>query len=398
MATQVLRGFSSPEILKNVSRHALFRLLRPFGDYLRRNDLPLPEFERSFTPDYERLAALFAAADDGIPHELAEGLFLIDGLATAEGMDKLLQAFPDLQPAWYDFTPADVAVVAWLQDRDAVERVFAEMQVRCRSRSFLSFPAGERPLPVWQRTDAVIAAVEREIDHEFRSRGRGDGTRVIPTGRDGETWFLVRHGEPLRREGCIQDGESASVFFRPERYDAVVLDAARGELRVSATSRWQKELYRRVFGRRLFGSEEFFPGSDKYTLDPLIDEGEAALSCPDVPGLVSVTLVRLEYAEPSQHGTGTAKWGDDLFAAMREEAWSVPAGARLTQARFQVRLAGTRSPRSVTIIPPNVAKFTLDCDGMLVEQWLEKRGFVTTSGTEDEGDDHADIESLLACA
>lgn len=187
------------------------------------------------------------------------------------------------------------------------------------------------------------------------------------------------------------------MFFRPERYDAVVLDTARGELRVSATSRWQKELYRRVFGRRLFGTEAFFPSGDKYTLAPLIEDGPAALACFDVPGLLSVTLVRLEYTEPSRRGTGTAKWADDLFAAMREEAWRVPDGARLTKAGFQARLAGTRSPRSVTISPPNIAKYTLDCDGMLVEEWLEKRGFVTSTGI-NVGDDHVETEPLLACA
>lgn len=187
------------------------------------------------------------------------------------------------------------------------------------------------------------------------------------------------------------------MFFRPERYDAVVLDTARGELRVSATSRWQKELYRRVFGRRLFGTEAFFPSGDKYTLAPLIEDGPAALACFDVPGLLSVTLVRLEYTEPSRRGTGTAKWADDLFAAMREEAWRVPDGARLTKAGFQARLAGTRSPRSVTISPPNIAKYTLDCDGMAsrrngrpTRQWDLLRSFAAGYGSLDWSSRQAD--------
>ena len=41
------------------------------------------------------LAAVFAAADGGIPFDLAEALFAIEGLATADGMDKLLQSLPE---------------------------------------------------------------------------------------------------------------------------------------------------------------------------------------------------------------------------------------------------------------------------------------------------------------
>ncbi len=394
MATQVLRNFSSPEFLKTVSQFALFRLLQPFGEFFAQHGLRLAESDSQFQPDYERLAAVFAATDHGLPFELAEALFLIDGMANTDGMDRLLEAIPDLNLPRDDYTAADVALLAWLRNTQIVERIFAEMQVRCRSRAFVSYQAPGRPLPDWQLTDELAAQLEWEIDQHFRFRGRGDGTRVIPSSRHGETWFLIRHGEPMRREGCIANGQSSSVFYRPERFDAVVLDEARGELRVSAGSRWQKELYRRTFGRRLFGSEEFFPSDDKYVLDPLVFDGRDALHCLDIPGIESVHWVRAEYTESSSKSLHSAKWNDDLFEAMDQGLWQLPVDARLTQVKFQIRLAGFRSARSVTIVPPNVAKYTLDCDGMLVEEWLEKRGFVSSTGESH----HADVESLLACA
>lgn len=381
MASHALRYFSSPEFLKTVSRNNLFYLLKPFAEFLRDQGVALPETADGFAPDYDRLATVFAAADGGIPFRLAEALFLIDSLATTDGMDKLLVALPDLDPPWFEFTPADIAVSAWLHDRKTVERSFAELQVRSRSRAFVSFQSHERPLPAWRVTDELTAALQCEIDLTFRHRGRGDGTRVVPTGRANETWFLIRHGEPLRREGCIENGQSSSVFFRPERYDAVVVDHQRGELRISAGSRWQKELYRRVFGRQLFGSEEYFPSDEKYTLEPLIVDGDASLACFDVPGIKVMKLVSLEYETPGPRSVGTTHGSDDLFAALAEGRWSLPAGATLTRARFQVWLTGSRTPRSVTIAPPNVAKYTLDGDGMYVEELLHKRGFVVAPGS-----------------
>ncbi len=49
-----------------------------------------------------------------------------------------------------------------------------------------------------------------------------------------ETWFLVRHGQPFRREGSIVDGESESVFYRPEKFDVLVYSSAASELRINA--------------------------------------------------------------------------------------------------------------------------------------------------------------------
>ena len=36
----------------------------------------------------------------------------------------------------------------------------------------------------------------------------------------------------------------------------------------------------------MFGNEEYFPPADKFSLDPLIDDGAKSLLCEDVDGLV----------------------------------------------------------------------------------------------------------------
>jgi len=31
-------------------------------------------------------------------------------------------------------------------------------------------------------------------------------------------WILVRHGMPVKREGAVKDGQSSSVYHRPEMF------------------------------------------------------------------------------------------------------------------------------------------------------------------------------------
>ena len=87
------------------------------------------------------------------------------------------------------------------------------------------------------------------------------------------------------REGSIESGESSSVFYRPEKFDVLVYDGSRGEIRMNARCKG-------VSGNCIASSSAstfsamtaFFPGEGKYTLDPLRTDGEASLVCTDVTG------------------------------------------------------------------------------------------------------------------
>ena len=47
-------------------------------------------------------------------------------------------------------------------------------------------------------------------------------------------------------------------------------------------------MYLDLFSQHLFGQAEYFPGAEKYTLQPLIDNGVDALACADIDGLEDV--------------------------------------------------------------------------------------------------------------
>ena len=53
-------------------------------------------------------------------------------------------------------------------------------------------------------------------------------------------------------------------------------------------------MYLDLFSQHLFGQSDYFPGDDKYTLKPLLDDGENALACADIPHLEEVKLVEIQ--------------------------------------------------------------------------------------------------------
>ena len=52
----------------------------------------------------------------------------------------------------------------------------------------------------------------------------------------------------------------------------------------------EKRLYCQKFGLRLFGDANCFPGTRKYTLEPLRELEVDALACGDIEGIESITL------------------------------------------------------------------------------------------------------------
>ena len=131
--------------------------------------------------------------------------------------------------------------------------------------------------------------------------------RLFVTSRPDGTWFLIRRGEPLRREACLEDGRSASVFFRPERYDAVVWDTRRRELRINAASRWQKELYRRLFGQHLCGDPERFPDDAR---EPMARVGQGAVYTRTTLG------APLRPDDPAERARLLSTWFEPYHAAL----------------------------------------------------------------------------------
>ncbi|MBN9520539.1 hypothetical protein J0H58_18770, partial [bacterium] len=279
-----------------------------------------------------------------------------------------------------DLTPADVAVQVWLDAPDRLERAHAEQHLPS-PRTFEYYhtdPAAPPGLDFGRPSD-----LEAELNAWFERNRRGRTARVFPFNRDDGLWYLVRHGEPFKREeaaAATAGAEPASIAYRPLRYDVVVFDPGLGELRVNAPLKGAKELYRTAFGRHLYGFPGAFPRADLYTLDPLRTDGPAALACADVPELERVTLREVQLYVPGSPWELVTHKSDDVFGLFAARDAGFPAGGRLSRAAFDVKFAAARRPRSVVVRPPNVAQFARDADAAAVERWLAARGFLRGRG------------------
>ncbi len=397
MATFRLRRFSCPEILKGVAPQRLIAFLEPQRRFFTSRGFAMPPPGSTEELDFKGLIEIFMSPDVKTPKELIDALFFVDEMATTEGMDSLLAEATrqrlKLDPGT-DHSPADVAVQVWLLDKDLLERKHAE-QFLVKPRSFESYQTDRSPVPPFKPpTAAQLRNLEQALDDWFEQKQRGRGARVFPYTRDDGVWFLVRHGEPFKREESLDGTEPSSVCYRPSKYDVLVYLPAIGEVRINARSKGEKQLYCAQFGKHLFADENFFPGTNKYTLDPLRESGEASLRCADVKGLEWIKLKEVHLYWGGPQSEVEIRKADDVFAALKGRNRSLPETARLIRAVFQVKFTDSKTPRSVTIRPSNIAQFTRDSDAEQVEEWLDKRGFIISKAVEE----HETARAAMASA
>lgn len=397
MATFRLRHFSNPSTLRSIDPERLVSLLTPHRSFFTGRGCPLPAPGDAAELDHQALVDIFSTPDAGTPKELLDALFLIDEMSTTLGMDSLLEAASaagiDLQLNPGDnHSPADVAVQVWLLDQDILERKHAE-QFLHRPKSFEYFQSHHATPPVFTMpAPGRRQQLERELDDWFDQKRRGRGARVFIYEDSQEVRFLIRHGEPFKREESLNAAGVASVCYRPLKYDVLVYDRQLGELRINAQLVGEKKLYCEKLGLHLFGDSNCFPGTRKYTLEPLRELGADALACGDVEGIESITLTEVDFYWGGGHGEIEIRKAGDLFAALASREGHLPDNPRIIKAVFKVKFEDSKTPRSVKIRPGNIAEYTRDSDAALIEQWLNLRGFILHS----EADSHAATAEVLA--
>ncbi|MCG3205710.1 MAG: hypothetical protein KCHDKBKB_02433 [Elusimicrobia bacterium] len=389
MATLNLRRFSNPEALKVVSPNHLSQLLLPFQSYFSRRGVDVAALESSTEFDFARLVGVLMAPDEETPKELSDQLYLIHEMASEDGAETLVHEAKehgiDLEGA--DITPADVAIQMFLKNRELLERKHAEQFIH-RPRSFEYFQVEKNPVPEFTPPDAdQIKALESDLSEWFLSRKRGGNCRVFFFSQDDGVWFMVRHGDLYKREGTMDKEKSGSVCFRPEVFDVLRYDAATKEIGIHAASKKDKEVYRKQFGFRIFGDENFFPGEEKYTLEPLRAAGAASLVCDGFAEIEWIRLKEVHFLWGGPKGEREIRRADDLFASWERTERKIHPSARIVRASFSVKFADAKTPRTLTLLPSNVAHYVRDHDGLTLERFLLERGFIIRRPDEQETPD-----------
>ena len=371
----------------------MLQFLRPYRQYLGRKGFSFSSIS-SDNIDYERLIQIFLSPERDTPSDLIDGLFFVDEMSTPVAMDELQKITN--RRTWRlnetaEVTPADVAMNVWLNDKDLLIRLHIE-QSMLNVRQFQSFQTITKPDPKFRRpSQARLDALEADLDSWFQTRNRGPGTRVFLSKSDDAGWFVVRHGDLIKREESLDGKKASSVCFRPAKYDVLVYDPEAGELRIHAGTKGERELYRTRIGKHLFGDEAFFPGTEKFTLEPLRVHEEASMNCVDILGLDSIRLIEVHFHDRSDPWETEVIKSDDVFLALTARDRPFPQIGEIVQAKFEVAFTGSTT-RMVTIRPSNVAIYGRDEDSAVVETWLKARGFIIPEERRNRGRPSARVE------
>ena len=287
-----------------------------------------------------------------------------------------------------DVSPADLALTLWLHDPELLKRPHAEVLL-LKPKSFMYFMSDKKaPDEFGVPEQEVLTALEKEMDVWFSKNKRGTGCRILAVSADDEDkiYFLVHHGMPFKREGKIEDGKSKTIFYRPEFHDVLIYDRPNNELAIFNKSSAKKErtMYLDLFSQHLFGQAEYFPGAEKYTLQPLIDNGVDALACGDIDGLEEVKLIEIQRQFRSAYNDKHTQRSNDLFASLASNDIAFPSSGILVSATFSMKFENAKRPRMVKVRTPNVANFDRKEDSHLIETWLRKRGFVNEQREEED--------------
>lgn len=382
--TLSLKRFTNIAILKRIHTPLLLEFLSPYQEFLANQRLlTWPDKPGDF--DHSALVEILMSPSVDTPEELLDALYFVDNLADPDCYDRILQEAEDAginvnTAGGDDPTPEDLTLRVWLANPLILERVHAEMY-RSKPKSFLSFFPVEAERPdLGILGDTVCIALENDLNEWFHWKKKGRGARVFPFPREDGFWFLVRHGQRIKREETLEaDESSGSVFYRPAKYDVLIYYPDTGELAIFTETKGEQKTYCRLFGKHLFGDEKFFEFKNpaaKYTLQPLIDRGRDALFCRDVAGIEAIELYRLEYRRDLDYSNTRTVSGDDVFGDMEANGPDLTEpGLHLVKAKFRVTFTGGRQ-RIITIEPPNRAVFDRETDSPMIHDWMNKRGFI----------------------
>ncbi|WP_439271889.1 hypothetical protein [Pseudochrobactrum sp. HB0163] len=388
MSTYNLRRFAQPDVLKNIQQDNLIQFLKTYEDYLVERGFSF-DLNEDNELDFEKLCEVLMNPTESMNIEFVEALFFIQEMSDNEHYEELhSQAEANNIEVGEEPSTADLALALWLHDPELLKRPHAEVMVM-KPKSFMYFQSEKKSPETFDLPKPeVVRGLEQDMDRWFTQNKRGTGCRILPVDAEDEnkTYFLIRHGMPFKREGKMESGKSKSIFYRPEFHDVLIYDRVNNELAVFNKSGAKKErmMYLGLFSQHLFGQADYFPGAEKYTLQPLIDNGVDALACADVPGLEEVKLVEIQLQFRGPFNDKQTLRSNDIFASFEARNKTFPVFGTLASASFAVKFENAKRARTVKVRTPNVANFDRKEDSHLIEIWLRKRGFVNEQKDHEE--------------
>jgi hypothetical protein len=367
-----LHRFSKPEFLRQVEENLLLAFLHRFAEF---NYKKSPDGKI----DYNDLCRKLSSPEAGMKTDIFDALTLVDEMAIDRNFDLLHDAVSNKSYSTVlddQASVGDLALLLWLNEPHILEQLQTKFSHNV-PRSFIYFYGQtldkEKAFSLTREKKERLTIMLNRI---FQQKRRGRTIKIMVFEESDEFCFMLRKGEPMTRDSAISsEGESETVYYRPERFDIAVVRPVISEIRLNICGKaaWMVENYRTQFGEILYGDPEYFYGVAVFTLKPLLEQGRAALSCREISGLASIRMIQCKILMPNENKLTIQ--GKNAIEVLKKIRKSFLSTGQIVSAKFRVKFSKSRHTRIVTIREGNQAEFKFDDDGRLIELWLALRGF-----------------------
>lgn len=383
MTTLNYQKFTDIHFLKTIKPKRLKRFFQPYEEHLNARGLEIPQSSRLTEEQFDLLVAIVKFPDASAPAEMLDALHVVNGISNRIGIDLLFDNVFGLAAKFGDEDdpfPGDVAIEAFLLDRHTVEWMLSHRS-SVQRRSFTAFQAASLEIPSLPKNmTQATRCLQNYIDDWYDSRRCGRGATVLNHQDDAAAYFTISHGLPMHRQRILANGQHDHLVFRPLYDDIAIFDKLIGELRINAETQSQLELYRRMIGLHIFGNEALFPKGDLYTLDPLTRFNDEPLSVASIVELTAAECHSVKILLPGHKSEELTTRRRDVLEVLNDRIEMFRragfADLRLTEVKFGLTFRESRRTRMVTIKPPNVAIYSREGDGEVIERFLRFHGFI----------------------
>lgn len=378
MPVRTIRRLTKPDVFRQIEESRRLRLCSIFMAYFESAGYSLPDDPAAL--DVNRVVMVLADADRTAPQDLIDALFLIDQMATVGGRDALKRVLDDANadlPETLEWSPADLAVEAWLRDPQLLSCAYAS-QLSTRSRTLQLFLVQDDVTIVADPTSPdTCGRIKAELSSRLMRIDRAAEVEIFPFRFEGGIRYVVQRGGVYTRHGVWNRGTAPSTIgYQPLEYDLVVFDAIRRELAVKRDPAAEQTALREAFSCGLASDAKAFSLPAVLDLAPIRAIGEGCLWCRDVPGMHHVRLTAIKRSlQPALKHTNEDR-ASDLFRAW-ETSWArQPQFGQILKAELEIEFDDSSTPRSVSLSRGASVRLARDDDGELVNEWLRRRGFI----------------------
>ena len=170
---------------------------------------------------------------DEMPVKLIDALYFISEMSKDNNTDNLIKMANEhnISTNQNNFTNSDLATSIWLENPELLESLHAKTVIK-RTRSFQSF-SGRGQSKFTKSYSHLLPKIEDEFNEWFYHNNRGKGCKILTFEENGKLNFLIRHGMPFKREGCMKNDKPDTIFYRPEAHDLLYYDTVEDVLAIN---------------------------------------------------------------------------------------------------------------------------------------------------------------------